>query len=99
MQGYLRSKMSDGFHNPVQARLRRDLKAQRQLGLPKHSPAALSVLILPIRGLKKSSHHAFPLQLGVFEIDQQTQIEACDSQVTDHLGYVGFVKCRYHFGV
>jgi hypothetical protein len=30
-----------GFENPVQARLRRDLKAQRQLGLPKHSPAHL----------------------------------------------------------
>jgi len=27
-----------GFENPVQARLRRDLKAQRQIGLPKHSP-------------------------------------------------------------
>ena len=26
-------------------RLRRDLKVQRQLGLPKHSPAALSVYI------------------------------------------------------
>ena len=26
-------------------RLQRDLKAQRQLGLPKHSPAALSVYI------------------------------------------------------
>ena len=34
-QGHLRSIMSDGFQNPVQARLRRDLKAQRQLGLPK----------------------------------------------------------------
>jgi hypothetical protein len=32
-----------GVHNPVQARLRRDLEAQRQLGLPKHSPVALSV--------------------------------------------------------
>jgi hypothetical protein len=41
-----------GFQNPVQARLRRDLKAQRQLGLPKHSLTLLcpSVLILPIRG-------------------------------------------------
>jgi hypothetical protein len=26
-----------GFQNPVQARLRRDLKAQRQLGLPKQT--------------------------------------------------------------
>ena len=34
-----------GFTIPVQARLRRDLKAQRQLGLPKRSPAALSVYI------------------------------------------------------
>jgi hypothetical protein len=45
-----------GFQNPVQARLRRDLKAQRQLGSPKHSPAFLchflSVSILPIRGSK-----------------------------------------------
>jgi hypothetical protein len=38
------------FHSPVQARLRRDLEAQRQLGLPKHSPAALYVLIRVIRG-------------------------------------------------
>jgi hypothetical protein len=30
-----------GFENPVQARLRRGLKAQRQLGSPKHSPAHL----------------------------------------------------------
>ena len=28
-----------GFYNPVQARLRRDLEAQRQLGLRKQSPA------------------------------------------------------------
>ena len=41
-----------GFHNAVPARLRRDLKAQRQLGLSKHSPALLcpSVLIRAIRG-------------------------------------------------
>ena len=43
------------FQNPVQARLWRDLKAQRQLGSPMHSPAfpdssALSVLIRVIRG-------------------------------------------------
>ena len=30
-----------GFQNSVQARLRRDLKSRRQLGLPKHSPACL----------------------------------------------------------
>jgi hypothetical protein len=42
-----------GFSNPVQARLRRDLKAQRQLGSPKHSPApALSVSIRAISGFK-----------------------------------------------
>jgi hypothetical protein len=39
-----------GVHNPVRACLRRDLEAQRQLGLPKHSPAALYVLIRVIRG-------------------------------------------------
>jgi hypothetical protein len=33
-----------GFQNLVQARLRRDLKAQRQLGLPKPSPAFLSLI-------------------------------------------------------
>ena len=51
-QGHLRSRMGDGFQNPVQARLRRDLKAQRQLGLPEHSPALFcpSVLIRVIRG-------------------------------------------------
>jgi hypothetical protein len=40
--------MSDGFQNPVQARLRRDLKAQRQFGLPKHNPTLFcpSVYIL-----------------------------------------------------
>jgi hypothetical protein len=38
-QGHLRSRMGDRFHNPVQARLRRDLEAQRQLGLRKQSPA------------------------------------------------------------
>ena len=40
----------------MQARLRRDLKAQRQLGSPKHSPALLqlSVQILPIRGSKNN---------------------------------------------
>jgi hypothetical protein len=44
-----------GFQNPVQARLRRDLKAQRQLGLPKQSPAflQLSVQIRVIGGSKK----------------------------------------------
>jgi hypothetical protein len=44
-----------GFQNPVQARLRRDLKAQRQLGLPKQSPAflQLSVQIRVIVGSKK----------------------------------------------
>jgi hypothetical protein len=64
----------------VQARLRRDLKAHRQLGLPKHSPALLcpSVLIRVIRGLKKLSHHTLPFKLGVFEIDQQTQVEPRD---------------------
>jgi len=43
------------FHNPVQARLWRDLKKRRQLDLSKHSPAfpcpsALSVSIRVIRG-------------------------------------------------
>ena len=36
-----------GFHNPMQARLRRDLKTQRQLGLPKHSHALLCLLFYP----------------------------------------------------
>jgi hypothetical protein len=36
-----------GFHNPVQARLRRASKSQRQLDLPKHSPALLSLLFYP----------------------------------------------------
>jgi hypothetical protein len=36
-----------GFHNPMQARLRRDLKTQRQLGLPKHSPAFIRPLFYP----------------------------------------------------
>ncbi len=49
--------------------------------------------------VQNSAHHALPFQLGVFEIDQQTQVEPCDCQVTDHLGQVGFVECRYHFGV
>jgi hypothetical protein len=54
-QGHLHSRMNDGFQNPVQARLRRDLKAQRQLGLPKQSPAflQLSVQIRVIVGSKK----------------------------------------------
>jgi hypothetical protein len=34
-----------GFQNPVQARLRRNLKAQRQLGSPKHSPALLQLSV------------------------------------------------------
>jgi hypothetical protein len=43
-----------GFYNPVQARLRRDLKAHRQFGLPKHSPVLLqlSVQIRVIGGSK-----------------------------------------------
>ena len=36
-----------GFQNPMQARLRRDLKAQRQLGLPKHSPTLFCPLFHP----------------------------------------------------
>ena len=46
-QGHLRSIMGDGFQNPVQARLRRDLKAQRQIGSPKHSPALFCPLFHP----------------------------------------------------
>jgi hypothetical protein len=44
-QGHLRSRMGDGFQNPMQARLRRDLKAQRQLGSPKQSPALLQLSV------------------------------------------------------
>jgi hypothetical protein len=55
------------FHNPVQARLRRDVEAQRQLGLSKRSPALLcpSVLIRSIRGSQNFAANDFSARKNV----------------------------------
>jgi hypothetical protein len=57
-----------GLYNPVQARLRRDLEAHRQLGLPKHSPAALSVYIRAIRGSKNHRTTRFHSSLAFLKL-------------------------------
>lgn len=42
---------------------------------------------------------ALPFQLGVFEIQQQSDFKSGNVQVTEHLGEVVVIECRYNFGV
>ena len=46
-----------------------------------------------------SSHHSFPFELGLLEVDQHSKIHSRDRQITDHLGHMGFVECGNHFGI
>ena len=44
-----------------------------------------------------SSHHAFPFQLGVFEIKKDGKPEAANGKIAHHLSQVGIRKGSDHF--
>ena len=59
-QGHPLSGWAMCFYNPVQARLRKDLKMQRQLGLSKQSPAFPCPLLYPCRSAQSAVPSRYP---------------------------------------
>jgi hypothetical protein len=49
--------------------------------------------------LRLLSHDAFPIQARVLEVKQESELQARDVQVSEHLRNVRFGKCRHDFWV